>query len=108
MKHPEIHYVLGYKLGQDHIETLVSKIRSQGRFNNNPDVVQFVAALKSLLVKTEITPSCNANCLEMCDTNGGILVRPKKPPRNSENSHDGEEEHLISSADTAQITELDI
>lgn len=73
---PTARYILSYKLGQDHIETLFSKIRSKGGFNNNPDVVCFKAALKSLLVKSDITPSPNANCVELDSdqTTGSLLL----------------------------------
>lgn len=72
----EVKYMLAYKLGQDHLETLFSKIRSKNGHNNNPDVVQFKSALKSLLVKTDVTPSSNANCLEL-DTGSQLLLAPK-------------------------------
>lgn len=57
-------YFLTFKLSQDPIETLFSKIRSMGGFNNNPNVVQFGSALKKLLVKQSINPSKNANSLD--------------------------------------------
>ena len=38
-------YFLTFKLSQDPIETLFSKIRSMGGFDNNPNVVQFGSAL---------------------------------------------------------------
>lgn len=75
---PEVKYMLAYKLGQDHLEMLFSKIRSKGGFNNNPDVNQFVSALKALLVKTEITPSVNANCLELSADLASLNLRPKR------------------------------
>lgn len=62
---PQTKYFLSYKLGQDHIEMLFSKIRSKGGYNNNPDVVNFKSALRALLVKSDITPSPNANCVEV-------------------------------------------
>lgn len=72
-KYPDVKFLLAYKLGQDHIETLFSKIRSRGGFNNNPNVVQFTSAIKGLRVKTEVTPSANANCLELDDSNTALL-----------------------------------
>jgi len=44
-------YFLTYKLSQDHIELFFSKIRCKGGFNNNPSVVQFRAAYRSLILK---------------------------------------------------------
>lgn len=77
-------YILSFKLGQDHIETLFSKIRSKGGCNDNPDVVQFTAALKGLLVKTDITPSSNANCVELSDDALTPALRGKKPLKGSD------------------------
>lgn len=81
-KFPDAKYLLSYKLGQDHIETLFSKIRSRGGFNNNPDVIMFKSALKMLLVKSEITPSPNSNCLELQDGDTdfrcSLLLGPKR------------------------------
>jgi hypothetical protein len=57
-------YVLTFKMSQDHIECLFSKIRSMGGFNNNPNVVQFKAALRKLLVKQQISASPAANCAD--------------------------------------------
>jgi hypothetical protein len=64
-----------YRLGQDHIEQLFCKIRSKGGFNNNPDIVSFKSALRSLLVKTEVTASSSANCVELgsADAHSSIL-----------------------------------
>lgn len=77
-QHPrEVRYLLGYKLSQDHIETLFSKIRAKGGFNNNPNAVQFKAALKSLLVKTDITHSPHANCLDFEESSTFVTFRPK-------------------------------
>lgn len=63
--YPACNFVLSYKLNQDHLETLFSKIRARGGFNNNPDVVTFRSAMRALLAKSDITPSPNANCLEL-------------------------------------------
>lgn len=41
-----LHYILSYKLSQDHLETLFSCFRSMGGFNNNPNCVQFSASFK--------------------------------------------------------------
>lgn len=47
-------YVLAVEYCQDHIETLCSKIRAMHGFNNNPDILQFKAALKSLFHKQNL------------------------------------------------------
>lgn len=72
-----IQYILGYKLSQDHVETLFSKIRAKGGFNNNPNVIQFKAALKSLLVKTDISSSPHANCLDFEEDSSFVTFRSK-------------------------------
>lgn len=80
-KYSHVHYLLAYKISQDHIETLFSKIRSKSGFNNNPDALQFRSALKGLLIKSDITPSCHANCLELEPESSTVLltfVRRKK------------------------------
>lgn len=81
-KFPEARYLLSYRLGQDHIETLFSKIRSKGGFNNNPDVVSFKSALRAVLVKSDITPSPNANCVELLGDDNtstcSLLLAPKR------------------------------
>ena len=58
-------YFLTFKLSQDPIETLFSKIRRMGGNNNNPNVNQFMSALKKLIVKQEVNASQNANALAM-------------------------------------------
>lgn len=73
-KHSHTKYLLPYKLGQDHIEMLFSKIRSKGGYNNNPDVMTFKSALRALLVKSDITPSSNANCIELENGASGSLL----------------------------------
>lgn len=80
---PQAKYVRGYQLGQDHIETLFSKIRSKSGFNNNPDVITFKSALRSLLVKTDITPSPSANSITLNSCTDGtscsiLMSRTKK------------------------------
>ena len=63
--YPYINYFLTFKINQDHIETLFSKIRSNGGYNNNSDVQCFRSALRALLIKAGITPSPNANCIDL-------------------------------------------
>ena len=99
---PESKYLLSYKLGQDHIETLFSKIRSKGGFNNNPDVITFKSSLKALLVKADITPSPNANCLDFDESSDGscfllLSCKRRKRPVEGEEQFDSPEkevEHL--------------
>ena len=74
--HPEVEYLLGYKVSQDHLETLFSRIRSRGGFNNNPDVKQFKSAMRSLMVKTDVTASSHANCLDINADASQVVVRP--------------------------------
>jgi len=60
--------VLTYRFSQDHLETLFSRIRSRGGFNNNPNALQFKYALRSLLQKNGVTPSPSTNCLALPQT----------------------------------------
>lgn len=79
--YPDSKCILSYKLGQDHLETLFSKIRAKGGFNNNPDCITFLSALRSLLVKSDITASPNANCIGMSETSEDtVILAPKKRP----------------------------
>ena len=87
-KYPDVKFLLAYKLGQDHIETLFSTMRSRGGFNNNPNVVQFTSAIKGLRVKTEVTPSANANCLELDDSNTALLRPTSVKPSTSDDDVD--------------------
>lgn len=94
--YPGAKYVRGYQMGQDHIETLFSKIRSRGGFNNNPDILSFKSSLKSLLVKSDITPSSSANCIELDPsqqqgTLGSLLFSAKKKKKKSDDEELEEE-----------------
>lgn len=99
--YPDVKFVLAHKLSQDHIETLFSKIRSRGGFNNNPNVIQFISSLKGLLVKQEVTPSSNANCLEV-DVGANVLLTPRRRNRPG----DGEDADLT--ADEMVSLKLDV
>lgn len=61
-------YFLTYKISQDHIEMIFSAIRSRGGYNNNPTAKQFHGAYKRLLLKTEISSSASANCVQIDNT----------------------------------------
>ena len=54
-------YVCTYKLSQDHLEMLFSRVRRRGGWNNNPNCLQFKWALRAILLKNRIMPSKNAN-----------------------------------------------
>ena len=55
-------FLLTYKFSQDHIELLFSCIRSKGGWNDNPNVLQFKYALRSMLLPNKTTASNSANC----------------------------------------------
>ena len=57
-------YVLTYKLSQDNLETLFSRIRRRGGWNNNPTSSQFKYALRACMMNNDIRPSKHANCLK--------------------------------------------
>lgn len=73
----ECRYLLSFKLSQDHLENFFSKVRSKGGFNNNPDVVNFKSALRSLLIFNQISPSPNANTMHVTESDEGCLLNLK-------------------------------
>lgn len=54
-------YLLTYKLSQDHIELFFSCIRSRFGWNNNPTTAQFQSALRTMLLKNNVTASDKSN-----------------------------------------------
>lgn len=66
-----------FTLSQDHIELLFGRIRAMGGFNDNPNVQQFAAAYRKLLVHNDVAAS-NANCLQ---TYEGILTISSRRPK---------------------------
>lgn len=58
-------YILTYKFFQDHIEILFLRIKARHEFNNNPNVTQFRAAMKQILIKNTISTSSAANCIAL-------------------------------------------
>lgn len=101
-EHPDAKYMLGHKIGQDHLETLFSKIRAKGGFNNNPNVVQFQSALKGLLVKQEVSPSSQANCIEIDADN--ILVQSRRKPKPPTNETEEDDAANDRTDETIQLT----
>ena len=92
-----VKYILSFKFSQDHIENLFSKIRARNGFNDNPDVICFKSALRALLVKSDITPSPNSNCIDLStsdEQNGSFLLTslPKKQQKNPNEGSDNEDE----------------
>lgn len=65
-------YLPTFRISQDFIETLFSKIRRMGGHNNNPTTQGFKAALRRLLAKQSISASSSANCIES-DSSPGIF-----------------------------------
>lgn len=65
-------YFVTFRLSQDHIETLFSKIRRMGGFNNNPPASHFKAAIKRLLAKQSVCSSSSANSLD-CESTTGVF-----------------------------------
>lgn len=66
-------YVLSYKLSQDHLECLFSRIRRRGGWNNNPTSLQFKWALRACMLKNGIRPSKHANCIEIEEPEMSII-----------------------------------
>ncbi|KAF0763324.1 Uncharacterized protein FWK35_00006252 [Aphis craccivora] len=72
-----IHFIITYKLSQDHLETFFSAIRGKGGYNNNPTCRQFQAAYKRLLVHNAIVGSVNGNCQILDSTNTLSVIKKK-------------------------------
>lgn len=102
---PDTKYLLTYKMNQDHIETLFSKIRSKSGFNNNPDTVCFRSALKSLLVKADITSSPNANCIELehTDRNSILMMSFSRKKQRQDDNEESEDLSIESSSFNLEI-----
>lgn len=58
-------YIPFYKISQDHVELFFGCIRHHGRHNNNPTTHQFKAAIKKILVHTELRNEQNGNCIPL-------------------------------------------
>lgn len=58
-------YIPFYKLSQDHVELLFGCLRHHGGGNNNPTVRQFKAAMKKILVHSDIRNSNSGNCMSL-------------------------------------------
>lgn len=65
-------YILTFRFSQDHIETLFSKIRRMGGFNNNPTASHFRFALRKLLAAQSIKSSKYANVLD-CESTTSVF-----------------------------------
>ncbi len=72
-------YFLTYKLSQDHLEMLFSRIRRRGGWNNNPNCLQLKWALRAVLMKNGITPSKNANCTDITMETPSNMVFQRVP-----------------------------
>lgn len=73
-----------HRFSQDHIETLFSCIRSMNGHNDNPNIQQFEAAFKKLLIHNDIVSSKTSNCIE---TGTKILtVSSYRPTKNQNDS----------------------
>lgn len=70
---PSLTYLPTFRVSQDFIETLFSKIRRMGGHNNNPTSLGFKSALRSLLTKQAIAASKSGNCLN-CDSTSGVFA----------------------------------
>ena len=69
-------HVLTYKLSQDHIELLFTKIRRRCGWNNNPNVLEFKYALRRIIIRNSIEPSHTGNFTNfddaLCQSSGKI------------------------------------
>lgn len=93
----EFKFVLSYKFSQDYLELFFSKLRQRHGFNNNPNVLQLNFALKQILLKNDISPSCAANsAIFENDPSGNIFeIEWKKKKKNSEYEGEDDEEDVM-------------
>ena len=102
-------FLLTYKFSQDHIELLFSCIQSKGGWNDNPNVLQFKYALRSMLLPNKITASNSANC-HVFEQNAVIPVFSGDSSENSptvanlEVQSEMETENIVRQLDTMQHT----
>ena len=89
-------YVLTYKFSQDHLELLFSCIRSSCGFNDNPDVPQFKATLRKILLRTSIKGNKYGNCsnLESGCNEPLFELKWKKSPLVTEEQNQAIEEDI--------------
>ena len=66
-------YLPIFRMSQDFIETLLSKIRRMGGHKNNPTSQGFKHALRRLLARQAIMTSKSGNCLD-CDSTSGVFA----------------------------------
>lgn len=57
--------LITHRFSQDHLETLFGCIRSMNGFNDNPNVQQFEAAFRKLLIHNDIVCPKKSNCIEV-------------------------------------------
>lgn len=60
-------YVLTFKFSQDHLEIFFSILRSRWGFNNNPNCVQVIVAIKKLLLKNDVAAPSTGNCAPLTE-----------------------------------------
>lgn len=94
-----------YYLLQDPLEIFFGKIRSRGGYNDNPNVSQFTAAYRKMLVNNKVFTSHEANCREFStDTNScsNILTVSSRRTKVIENN---DEDDFLNSLDVDSVHE---
>lgn len=90
--------LITHRFSQDLIETLFGCIRGMNGYNNNPNVQQFEAAFRKLLVHNDIVCPQKSNCIEIGTK---ILTvsshRPTKKAQNSPALEDESDEQICES-----------
>lgn len=85
---PCFKYLMTYRFSQDHLELFFAQVRRRHGWNNNPNVLQFKAAMKSLLVKNSIRASLTANCTTFNAENDVQFKLTWAKKKNVQNWHD--------------------
>lgn len=84
MRSGALKHIATYSLGQDSLESFLSRIRSKCGDNDNPTVEKFKSAYKKMLVNKGITSSAFANCQD----NLNVLCVPSIKPKKSNNEEE--------------------
>lgn len=101
-------YILTYKFSQDHLEMLFARIRRRFGCNNNPNVKQFVCAMKQILQKNHVSVSSAANCIALSvgDEVGSIFEPKWKKSSTEDNSTVNVSCEMVELMDRPDLTDL--
>ena len=110
LRTPFYKYILTYKFSQDLLELFFGIIHLRFGCNNNPTAYQFYFAMKTILLKNDITPSESGNALLLAATEensytyGSFLTSRTNRKKDEGNVQgDDEEEFFLSLLATVEV-----